>query len=60
MNVSDKFVEILAEEGISDVFGIPGEQIMPLYKALSTSDINHILLNLPQEIQPPGQFYLQI
>ena len=43
MNVSDKLVEILTEEGISDVFGIPGEQIMPLYKALSTSDINHIL-----------------
>lgn len=43
MNVSDKIVEILAEEGITDVFGIPGEQIMPLYKALSTSNINHIL-----------------
>lgn len=43
MNVSDKIVEILAEEGISEVFGIPGEQIMPLYKALSDSDITHIL-----------------
>ncbi|WP_405268939.1 thiamine pyrophosphate-binding protein [Methanobrevibacter sp.] len=43
MNVASKFVEILEEEGIEDVFGIPGEQIMPLYKALSTSKINHIL-----------------
>ena len=43
MNVSQKIVEILKEEGISDVFGIPGEQIMPLYEALSKSDINHIL-----------------
>ncbi|WP_295112139.1 thiamine pyrophosphate-binding protein [uncultured Methanobrevibacter sp.] len=43
MNVSEKIVEILADEGITDVFGIPGEQIMPLYKALSTSNINHIL-----------------
>lgn len=43
MNVASKFVEILEEEGIKDVFGIPGEQIMPLYKALSESSINHVL-----------------
>lgn len=43
MNVSDKIVEILESENIEDVFGIPGDQIMPLYKALSTSNINHIL-----------------
>ena len=30
MNVAGKIVEILEEEGILDVFGIPGEQIMPL------------------------------
>ncbi|WP_407424082.1 thiamine pyrophosphate-binding protein [Methanobrevibacter sp.] len=43
MNVADKIVEILEAENIRDVFGIPGEQIMPLYKALSTSNINHVL-----------------
>ena len=43
MNVADKLVEILEEEGIEDIFGIPGEQIMPFYKALSASGINHIL-----------------
>ena len=43
MNVADKIVKILEEEGIDTVFGIPGEQIMPLYKALSTSNINHVL-----------------
>ena len=43
MNVADKLVEILEEEGIEDIFGIPGEQIMPFYKALSDSGINHIL-----------------
>lgn len=43
MNVADKIVEILKEEGITEVFGIPGEQIMPLYKSLSTSDIKHVL-----------------
>ena len=41
MNVADRFVEILIEEGITDIFGIPGEQIMPLYKAMSESSINH-------------------
>jgi acetolactate synthase-1/2/3 large subunit len=41
--VADKIVKILEEEGILDVFGIPGEQIMPLYKSLSTSQINHVL-----------------
>ena len=43
MNVADRIVEILESEGILDVFGIPGDQIMPLYKALSTSKIRHIL-----------------
>ncbi len=43
MNVADKIVQILAEEGIEDVFGIPGEQIMPFYRALSDSKINHVL-----------------
>lgn len=43
MNVADRLVEILEDEGISDVFGIPGEQIMPLYRALSASPINHVL-----------------
>lgn len=43
MNVADKIVKILEEEGINEVFGIPGEQIMPLYKALSESEITHFL-----------------
>ncbi|WP_298499646.1 thiamine pyrophosphate-binding protein [uncultured Methanobrevibacter sp.] len=43
MSVADGFVQILEEEGIEHVFGIPGEQIMPLYKALSKSNIKHIL-----------------
>ena len=43
MNVADKIVEILADEGIKNVFGIPGEQIMPLYAALSKGEVNHIL-----------------
>ena len=43
MNVAERIVEILESESVENVFGIPGEQIMPLYKALSASNINHIL-----------------
>ena len=43
MNVAHRIVEILEEEEILDVFGIPGEQIMPLYEALSKSEISHVL-----------------
>ena len=43
MNVATNIINILEEENIGNVFGIPGEQIMPLYKALSQSKINHIL-----------------
>ena len=43
MNVADRIVSILEEEGLTTVFGIPGEQIMPLYKALSVSGVTHIL-----------------
>jgi acetolactate synthase-1/2/3 large subunit len=43
VNVAGKIVEILEDEGILDVFGIPGEQIMPLYEAMSKSEINHVL-----------------
>lgn len=43
MNVADRIVSILEEEGLTTVFGIPGEQIMPLYKALSVPGVTHIL-----------------
>ena len=43
MNVAERLVEILGENGITHIFGIPGEQIMPMYKALSSSDIKHVL-----------------
>ena len=56
MNVADRFLEILEEENVTEVFGIPGEQIMPLYKALSKSHISHILtaMNRPPLMQLTG------
>ena len=43
MNVASKIIEILECENIFDIFGIPGEQILPLYEALSKSCIRHVL-----------------
>ena len=43
MNVAERLVEILEENRITHIFGIPGEQIMPMYKALSSSHITHVL-----------------
>ena len=43
MNVAQRLVEILEENQITHIFGIPGEQIMPMYKALASSGITHIL-----------------
>ena len=43
MNVAERLVEILEENGITHIFGIPGDQILPMYEALSKSGIEHIL-----------------
>ena len=44
MNVADYLVKILEEEGLENIFGLPGEQILPFYKALKDSKINHVLV----------------
>jgi acetolactate synthase-1/2/3 large subunit len=36
-------VEVLKSEGVTHIFGYPGGAALPLYDALSTSDITHIL-----------------
>ncbi len=44
MNAAHKLVEILEENGVEYIFGIPGEQILPFYVALQKSSIKHILM----------------
>ncbi|MCF0227064.1 MAG: thiamine pyrophosphate-binding protein [Methanobrevibacter sp.] len=44
MNTAHKLVEILEENGVEYIFGIPGEQIIPFYEALEKSHIKHILM----------------
>ena len=33
MNLADRLVELLDEFQLNTIFGIPGEQILPFYKA---------------------------
>ena len=58
MNVAERLVEILEENNITHIFGIPGDQIMPMYKALSKSSIimslqsmNRLQLTQPMHLQ---------
>lgn len=44
MNTAHKLVEILEENGVEYIFGIPGEQILPFYVALQKSSIKHVLM----------------
>ena len=43
MNVAEVLVNLLEEDDVKHIFGHPGEQILPFYKALKLSSINHIL-----------------
>jgi tartronate-semialdehyde synthase len=38
MNIMDAVVKVMEDEGVEVVFGVPGAAILPLYKAMSTSD----------------------
>ncbi|SMB91721.1 acetolactate synthase, large subunit [Desulfonispora thiosulfatigenes DSM 11270] len=40
---SELLLKCLEEQGVDDVFGIPGGVLLPLYNVLRTSNINHIL-----------------
>ena len=48
MNVAEVLVQILEENNIEHVFGLPGEQILAFYKALEKSSIKHVLLRHEQ------------
>lgn len=44
MPAMDAAVRIMEDEGVEVAFGIPGAAILPLYKALSTSEIRHLTM----------------
>lgn len=43
MNTSQVLIDILENYGVKDIFGHPGEQILPFYQTLEFSKIKHIL-----------------
>ena len=43
MTGAEIMVKVLAEEGVTTVFGYPGGAILPFYDALRDSKIEHIL-----------------
>ena len=59
MNVAERLVEILEENGITHIFGIPGDQILPMYEALSKSGIKHILTRHEQSAAHAADAFTQ-
>ena len=43
MNTAEALIRLLEQDGVKHIFGHPGEQILPFYKALKDSSIQHIL-----------------
>ena len=43
MRGADALIEAVAGQGIDTIFGVPGGAVLPLYDALATSPIRHIL-----------------
>ena len=43
MNAAELLAKLLEKDGARHIFGHPGEQILPFYKALKDSPIQHIL-----------------
>jgi acetolactate synthase-1/2/3 large subunit len=48
LRCADAFIKILESEGVEFIFGHPGEQILPLYDAMRTSKIKHVLMRHEQ------------
>lgn len=48
MNLADRLVELLEEFQLNTLFGIPGEQILPLYKSIANSNLKHVLVRHEQ------------
>ena len=43
MNTAEALIKLLEDDGVKHMYGHPGEQILPFYKALRDSSIEHIL-----------------
>lgn len=50
-------VDILEKNGVSTIFGHPGEQVLALYDAIKTSPINHVLVRHEQTASHAADAY---
>jgi acetolactate synthase-1/2/3 large subunit len=48
MNTADAIIKFLEKESVSTIFGYPGGAVLPIYKSLKNSTINHILVRHEQ------------
>jgi acetolactate synthase I/II/III large subunit len=48
MECAEALIKIMEIEGVKLIFGHPGEQILPFYRALSASTIKHVLMRHEQ------------
>ncbi len=48
MNTADFLVKFLEDNGVEYIFGLPGEQVLPLYEAIRKSSIEHVLVRHEQ------------
>lgn len=48
MKVSEAIVKCMEREGVTTVFGYPGGAILPVYEALRTSSVKHVLVRNEQ------------
>ena len=43
LNASDLFIKALENEGVEEIYGVPGEENLPLLEAIRKSNIKLIL-----------------
>ncbi len=60
MRVADAIVRGLREQNVTTVFGYPGAAIMPLYEALRTSGIHHVLVRHEQAAGHSANGYARV
>lgn len=60
MNTAEILVNLLERDGNEFIFGHPGEQILPFYKALKDSSISHILTRHEQAAAHAADAYARV
>ncbi len=57
MNTAEFLVKVLEDNNVEYIFGLPGEQVLPLYEAIRTSSIEHILVRHEQSATTAAESY---